>query len=174
MACWSTSPHCTSCSMASTSTTTRSMTWPPSVNPHSQRTSESRASLKKLPIPAVCGVVQGAGAAKPARKGVETGGAPVNRRSDVSLAVAGAALLLVSAALLFSVARVRGDSCRGPLPGQTHQMSLHLRRCRYACRAGRRCEGLRTESRRPVGQPLISSTRALDITPVSGSSRRSR
>ena len=56
--------------------------------------------------PAVCGVVQGAGAAKPARKGVETGGAPAPA-VNVSLAVAGAALLLVSTALVVSVARDR-------------------------------------------------------------------
>ena len=56
--------------------------------------------------PAVCGVVQGAGAAKPARKGVETGGAPAPT-VNVSLAVAGATLLLLSTALLVSLARVR-------------------------------------------------------------------
>lgn len=49
--------------------------------------------------PASCGVVEGAGAAEPARNGVETGGAPA---SDLNapLAAAGAALLLLSAALL--------------------------------------------------------------------------
>jgi hypothetical protein len=49
--------------------------------------------------PASCGVVQGAGAAKPGRKGVETGGTPP---PDVKapLAVAGAGLLILSAAVL--------------------------------------------------------------------------
>jgi hypothetical protein len=50
--------------------------------------------------PAACGVVQGAGAAQPARKGVETGGAPV-AGSNAPLAAAGAALL-VAAGVLFS------------------------------------------------------------------------
>jgi hypothetical protein len=49
--------------------------------------------------PASCGVVQGAGAADPARGGVETGGAPAPDLR-VPLAAAGAALLLLSAALL--------------------------------------------------------------------------
>jgi hypothetical protein len=53
--------------------------------------------------PASCGVVEGAGAAQPAHKGVETGGEPVPRL-DVPLAMAGAALLLLSAALATSVA----------------------------------------------------------------------
>lgn len=54
--------------------------------------------------PASCGVVEGAGAAEPARKGVETGGAPAPRR-DAPLVAAGAALLLGSAALAALVAR---------------------------------------------------------------------
>lgn len=52
--------------------------------------------------PASCGVVHGAGAAEPARKGVETGGDPAPGRND-SLAVAGFALLLLAAALAVSV-----------------------------------------------------------------------
>jgi hypothetical protein len=50
--------------------------------------------------PAACGVIQGAGAADPARGGVETGGAP-GPDLNAPLAAAGAALLLLSAALLF-------------------------------------------------------------------------
>jgi len=50
--------------------------------------------------PASCGVVEGAGAAEPAREGVETGGAP-EPDLNAPLAAAGAALLLVSAALLW-------------------------------------------------------------------------
>jgi hypothetical protein len=46
--------------------------------------------------PASCGVVQGAGAGRPARKGVETGGDPP-AATNAPLAVAGAALLLASA-----------------------------------------------------------------------------
>ena len=59
--------------------------------------------------PASCGVVQGAGAADPARGGVETGGAPT---SDVNapLAAAGAALLLLSAA--FAVYAAAGSRDR--------------------------------------------------------------
>jgi hypothetical protein len=49
--------------------------------------------------PAACGVVQGAGAGKPARGGVETGGAPAPDL-NVPLAAGGVALLLGSAALL--------------------------------------------------------------------------
>jgi hypothetical protein len=49
--------------------------------------------------PASCGVVEGAGAAKPARGGVETGGAPAPDL-NVPLAAAGAAVLLLSMALL--------------------------------------------------------------------------
>jgi len=50
--------------------------------------------------PAACGVVQGAGAAEPARKGVETGGAP---GSDVNapLAAAGGALVLLAGVLFY-------------------------------------------------------------------------
>jgi hypothetical protein len=50
--------------------------------------------------PASCGVVEGAGAADPARGGVETGGAPAPDL-DAPLAAAGAVLLLLSGALLF-------------------------------------------------------------------------
>jgi hypothetical protein len=50
--------------------------------------------------PASCGVVQGAGAGDPARGGVEMGGAPP-RDLNAPLAAAGAALLLLSGALLF-------------------------------------------------------------------------
>ncbi len=49
--------------------------------------------------PASCGVVQGAGAAKPARGGVETGGTPA-AALNAPLAAAGAALLLLAVALL--------------------------------------------------------------------------
>jgi hypothetical protein len=48
--------------------------------------------------PASCGVVEGAGAAEPARKGVETGGAPPPQ-VNVALAAGGATLLLVAVAL---------------------------------------------------------------------------
>ena len=51
--------------------------------------------------PAVCGVVQGAGAAGRARGGVETGGAPVPEL-NAPLAAAGAALLLLSAVFAVS------------------------------------------------------------------------
>ena len=56
--------------------------------------------------PASCGVVMGAAAGKPARNGVETGGAPA---SDVKtpLAVAGGAFLLLSAAFAVSVVAQR-------------------------------------------------------------------
>jgi hypothetical protein len=50
--------------------------------------------------PATCGVVQGAGAGHPARGGVETGGAPA-AGLNAPLAAAGAALLLLSVAVLF-------------------------------------------------------------------------
>ena len=53
--------------------------------------------------PASCGVVQGAGAGKSARKGVETGGAPVPEL-NAPLATAGAAVLLVAAAFAVSAA----------------------------------------------------------------------
>ena len=53
--------------------------------------------------PASCGVVQGAGAGKSAREGVETGGAPVPGL-NAPLAAAGAALLLVSASFAVSAA----------------------------------------------------------------------
>jgi hypothetical protein len=57
--------------------------------------------------PASCGVVHGAGAAEPARKGVETGGAPAPRL-DAPLAAAGAALLLVAAGLAVAAVGRRG------------------------------------------------------------------
>ena len=50
--------------------------------------------------PAACGVVQGAGAADPARGGVETGGTPASG-PDEPLAAAGAALLLLAAGVAF-------------------------------------------------------------------------
>ena len=50
--------------------------------------------------PAACGVVQGAGAADPARGGVETGGAP-GTTLNAPLAAAGGALLLLAVAVLF-------------------------------------------------------------------------
>ena len=53
--------------------------------------------------PASCGVVEGAGAAEPARKGVETGGTPAPTR-DTTLAAAGIALLLLSGGLAVSAA----------------------------------------------------------------------
>ena len=59
--------------------------------------------------PASCGVVQGAGAGKPARKGVETGGTPAPERRT-ELAAVGAGLLLVSAA--FAVSAVTGSRRR--------------------------------------------------------------
>jgi hypothetical protein len=72
--------------------------------------------------PATCGVVQGVGAADPARGGVEMGGAPPPDL-NVLLAAAGAALLLLSAA--FAVSRpvrapttVADDGQKPPVPGQ--------------------------------------------------------
>ena len=53
--------------------------------------------------PASCGVVQGAGAGKTAREGVETGGAPAPEL-NAPLATGGAALLLVAAAFAASAA----------------------------------------------------------------------
>src|ERR671912_2055164 len=50
--------------------------------------------------PVICGVVQGAGAADPARGGVETGGTPASG-PDEPLAAAGAALLLLAAGVAF-------------------------------------------------------------------------
>jgi hypothetical protein len=55
--------------------------------------------------PATCGVVQGAGAGKPAHKGVETGGAPAPGFRP-PLAVTGAGLLLLATAIAVSAARV--------------------------------------------------------------------
>ena len=57
--------------------------------------------------PASCGVVHGAGAAKPPRGGVETGGAPA-ADLNAPLAAAGAALLLLSVAVAVSTAAARG------------------------------------------------------------------
>jgi hypothetical protein len=51
--------------------------------------------------PASCGVVQGAGAGKPARKGVETGGAPAPG-VDIQLAVAAGGALILAIALAVS------------------------------------------------------------------------
>ena len=59
--------------------------------------------------PASCGVVQGAGAGHSARNGVETGGAP-GPGLNAPLAVAGAAVLLLSAA--FGVSAARGSRAR--------------------------------------------------------------
>ncbi|HEY5979987.1 MAG TPA: hypothetical protein VIT41_10170 [Microlunatus sp.] len=59
--------------------------------------------------PASCGVVRGAGAAEPAHQGPEMGGAPAAGRNGPLLA-AGAALLLVSAALAASAVGVRRRS----------------------------------------------------------------
>jgi hypothetical protein len=59
--------------------------------------------------PASCGVVQGAGAADPARGGVETGGLPP-REVNAPIAAAGAALLLLSGALLLWRRPVRGTT----------------------------------------------------------------
>jgi hypothetical protein len=56
--------------------------------------------------PASCGVVQGASAGKPARGGVETGGAPASSLS-VPLAAGGISLLLLSVALVFGRRPVR-------------------------------------------------------------------
>ena len=62
--------------------------------------------------PAVCGVVQGAGAADPPRGGVEMGGAP---GPDLSapLVAAGAAVLLLSAGLLIRRRQVRATTTSG-------------------------------------------------------------
>lgn len=59
--------------------------------------------------PAACGVVQGAGAADPARGGVETGGMPA-ADLNAPLAAVGAGLLLLSGALLISRRGVRPKS----------------------------------------------------------------
>jgi hypothetical protein len=61
--------------------------------------------------PAACGVVQGAGAAKPARSGVETGGAP-GFQLNPPLALAGGAVLLLSGALLYRRRPARGQHSR--------------------------------------------------------------
>jgi hypothetical protein len=50
--------------------------------------------------PAACGVVEGAGAAKPGRGGVDTGGAPATQL-NVPLVAGGVSLLLLSVTLLF-------------------------------------------------------------------------
>ena len=62
--------------------------------------------------PASCGVVQGAGAADPARGGVEMGGAPA-ADLNAPLAAAGAALLLLGAAFAVSAAAGSRASRRG-------------------------------------------------------------
>jgi hypothetical protein len=62
--------------------------------------------------PAVCGVVQGAGAADRAKGGVETGGAPAPEL-NAPLAAAGVALLLLSAALAVSAAARPRDQHSG-------------------------------------------------------------
>ena len=59
--------------------------------------------------PASCGVVEGAGAAKPPRNGAEMGGAPAPDL-NAPLAAAGAGLLLLSAA--FAVSAVAGSRSR--------------------------------------------------------------
>ncbi len=59
--------------------------------------------------PATCGVVQGAGAADPARGGVETGGTPESGL-NAPLAGGGAALVLLAAALAFWRRPVGGTS----------------------------------------------------------------
>jgi hypothetical protein len=59
--------------------------------------------------PASCGVVQGAGAADPARGGAEMGGAPPPDL-NVPLAAAGAALLLLSAAFAVSTRTIRATT----------------------------------------------------------------
>ena len=58
--------------------------------------------------PALCGVVEGAGAAGRVRGGVETGGTPA-RDLNAPLAAAGAALLLLSAVFAVYAARSRDD-----------------------------------------------------------------
>jgi hypothetical protein len=63
--------------------------------------------------PASCGVVEGAGAAEPARKGVETGGTPASTR-DSALAAAGIALLLVSGGFAVSAVTGRRRKLSGP------------------------------------------------------------
>jgi len=66
--------------------------------------------------PAACGVVQGAGAADPARGGVETGGAP-ETGLNVPLAASRAALLLLSAAVvLWRRPTAAGAENRRPSP----------------------------------------------------------
>ena len=62
--------------------------------------------------PALCGVVQGAGAADRAKGGVETGGAPA-ADLNVPLAAAGAALLLLSGAFAVSAAARPRDQHSG-------------------------------------------------------------
>ena len=59
--------------------------------------------------PAVCGVVQGAGAADSAKGGVDTGGAPAPDLT-APLAATGAAMLLLSAGLLIPRRRVRATT----------------------------------------------------------------
>ena len=59
--------------------------------------------------PASCGVVEGAGAAHPARHGVETGGTPPRSINPI-LAAAGAAALALDAVFLYSRWRRRTTS----------------------------------------------------------------
>jgi hypothetical protein len=76
--------------------------------------------------PASCGVVQGAAGRDDPRGGVETGGAPAPLL-NAPLAVAGAALLLVSAALAVSaVARPRADTT-APMMGKRPLSGTHFR-----------------------------------------------
>jgi hypothetical protein len=60
--------------------------------------------------PASCGVVQGAGAAKPARGGVRTGGTPPTASLNAPLAAAGGAVLLLAAVVLFLRRPVRATA----------------------------------------------------------------
>ena|SRR5918994_1060951 len=62
--------------------------------------------------PVICGVVQGAGAADPARGGVDTGGSPAPDLT-APLAATGAALLLLSAGLLIGRRPFRATTHRG-------------------------------------------------------------
>lgn len=63
--------------------------------------------------PAVCGVVEGAGAAKPAGGGADMGGTPPPTHLNAPLAAAGAGLLLVSAAFAVSAVGRSRDNRSG-------------------------------------------------------------